>query len=150
MTDFLPFALPDIGEEEIEAVVEAMRSGWLTTGPRAAAFEREFADFLGPGLEAVAVNSATAGLHLALEAAEVGPGDEVIVPAWTFTATAEVVRYLGATPVIVDVDAESLNLDFKAVGSCTDASDSGGHAGALRWPGRRLTRARRPGPEQGY
>ena len=115
MTDFLPFALPDIGEEEIEAVVEAMRSGWLTTGPRAAAFEREFAAFLGPGLEAVAVNSATAGLHLALEAAEVGPGDEVIVPAWTFTATAEVVRYLGATPVIVDVDAESLNLDFKAV-----------------------------------
>ena len=107
---FLPFALPDIGEEEIEAVVEAMRSGWLTTGPRAAAFEQEFGDFLGGGLEAVAVNSATAGLHLALEATGVGPGDEVVVPTWTFTATAEVVRYLGATPVIVDVDPATLNM----------------------------------------
>jgi len=107
---FVPFALPDIGEEEIAAAVEAMRSGWLTTGPRAAAFETEFGEFLGGGLEAVAVNSATAGLHLALEATGVGPGDEVVVPTWTFTATAEVVRYLGATPVIVDVDPGTLNL----------------------------------------
>jgi len=113
-SDFLPFALPDIGEEEISAVVEAMRSGWLTTGPQAAAFEREFAEYLGAGVEAVAVNSATAGLHLALEAVGVGPGDEVIVPTWTFTATAEVVRYLGADPVIVDVDAATLNLDLDA------------------------------------
>ena len=90
-----------------------MRSGWLTTGPRAAAFEREFAESVGGadgGVEAVAVNSATAGLHLALEAAGVGPGDEVVVPTWTFTATAEVVRYLGATPVVVDVDRATLNL----------------------------------------
>jgi dTDP-4-amino-4,6-dideoxygalactose transaminase len=107
---FVPFALPDIGEDEIAAAVEAMRSGWLTTGPRAAAFEQEFGEFLGGGLEAVAVNSATAGLHLALEATGVGPGDEVVVPTWTFTATAEVVRYLGATPVIVDVDPLTLNL----------------------------------------
>lgn len=107
---FVPFALPDIGEDEIAAAVEAMRSGWLTTGPRAAAFETEFGEFLGGGLEAVAVNSATAGLHLALEATGVGPGDEVVVPTWTFTATAEVVRYLGATPVIVDVDPGTLNL----------------------------------------
>lgn len=111
---FLPFALPDIGEEEIEAVVEALRSGWVTTGPRAAAFEREFAERLGEGVHAVAVNSATAGLHLALESVGVGPGDEVLVPDWTFTATAEVVRYLGADPVIVDVDAETLNLDLEA------------------------------------
>ena len=110
--DFLPFALPDIGEEEIEAVAEAMRSGWLTTGPQAAAFEQEFADFLGGDVHAVAVNSATAGLHLALEALGVGPGDEVIVPTWTFTATAEVVRHLGADPVIVDVDPASLNIDL--------------------------------------
>ncbi|MCB1253606.1 MAG: aminotransferase class I/II-fold pyridoxal phosphate-dependent enzyme, partial [Austwickia sp.] len=96
--------MPDIGEEEIQAVVEAMRSGWLTTGPAAAAFEREFADYLGGGVTAIAVNSATAGLHLALDACGIGPGDEVIVPDWTFTATAEVVRYLGADPVIVDVD----------------------------------------------
>ena len=120
-TDFIPFALPDIGEPEIEAVVGAMRSGWLTTGPNAAAFEKEFVAALEPerfaagqDVRAIAVNSATAGLHLALEAVGVGPGDEVIVPAWTFTATAEVVRYLGATPVIVDVDPDTLNIDLEA------------------------------------
>lgn len=110
----IPFAMPDIGEEEIQAVVEAMRSGWLTTGPAAAAFEREFADYLGGGVTAIAVNSATAGLHLALDACGIGPGDEVIVPDWTFTATAEVVRYLGADPVIVDVDPATLCLDYAA------------------------------------
>lgn len=112
--DFLPFALPDIGEAEIQAVAEAMWSGWLTTGPQAKAFEREFGDVLGGEVQAVAVNSATAGLHLALEALGVGPGDEVIVPTWTFTATAEVVRYLGADPVIVDVDPVTLNIDLGA------------------------------------
>ncbi len=111
---FLPFAMPDIGEDEIAAVVEAMRSGWLTTGPRTAAFELEFAEQIGGGVEAIAVNSATAGLHLALEAAGIGPGDEVIVPTWTFTATAEVVRYLGAEPVLVDVDPATLNIDLQA------------------------------------
>jgi dTDP-4-amino-4,6-dideoxygalactose transaminase len=101
-----------MGEQEIEAVADAIRSGWLTSGPRAAAFEQEFAEFVGGGVHAVAVNSATAGLHLALEALGVGPGDEVIVPTWTFTATAEVVRYLGAQPVFVDVDAATLNIDL--------------------------------------
>lgn len=112
--EFLPFALPDIGTEEIEAVAEALRSGWLTTGPRVAAFEEEFAAFLGGDVHAVALNSATAGLHLALEALGIGPGDEVIVPTWTFTSTAEVVRYLGADPVMVDIDAATLNLDLDA------------------------------------
>ncbi len=121
--EFIPFALPDIGEPEIEAVVGAMRSGWLTTGPNAAAFEAEFVADLHrrhgaahdyAEAQGVAVNSATAGLHLALEAVGVGPGDEVIVPTWTFTATAEVVRYLGATPVIVDVDPVTLNMDLDA------------------------------------
>ena len=111
---FLPFAAPDIGEDEITAVAEAMRSGWLTTGPRTAAFELEFAEHIGRGVEAIAVNSATAGLHLALEAAGIGPGDEVIVPTWTFTATAEVVRYLGAEPVLVDIDPVTLNIDLQA------------------------------------
>lgn len=111
---FLPFARPDITEDEVEAAASAIRSGWLTTGPNAAAFEREFADFVGGGVTAVAVNSATAGLHLALEALGVGPGDEVLVPTWTFTATAEVVRYLGADPVFVDVDPTTLNLDVAA------------------------------------
>lgn len=111
---FIPFALPDITEAEVDAVAEAVRSGWLTTGRNAHAFEVEFAAAIAPGRTAVAVNSATAGLHLALEAVGVGPGDEVIVPAWTFTATAEVVRYLGAQPVIVDVDAATLNIDLDA------------------------------------
>lgn len=114
MSEFLPFAVPDIGEEEIAAVVAAMRSGWLTTGPRVSAFEQEFAAFLGDDIHCVALNSATAGLHLALEALGVGPGDEVLVPTWTFTASAEVVRYVGADPVIVDVDPDTLELDMAA------------------------------------
>lgn len=111
----IPFALPDITEREIEAVAHSMRSGWLTTGPNASAFEREFAVFLGcEGLQAVAVNSATAGLHLAVEALGISPGDEVLVPTWTFTSTAEVVRYVGATPVLVDVEPDTLNIDLAA------------------------------------
>lgn len=113
-SDRLPFALPDLGEEEIEAVVGAIRSGWVTSGPEVKRFEEEFAAFCGPDVIAVSVNSATAGLHLALEAAGVGPGDEVLVPTWTFTATAEVVRYLGAEPALVDVDPTTLNLDLVA------------------------------------
>lgn len=114
---FIPFALPDVTEAEVEAVAQAVRSGWLTTGRHAKAFETEFASAIAPGRIAVAVNSATAGLHLALEAIGIQPGDEVIVPAWTFTATAEVVRYLGAQPVIVDVEQETLNIDLAAAES---------------------------------
>jgi dTDP-4-amino-4,6-dideoxygalactose transaminase len=115
---FLPFAKPDLGEEEIEEVVDALRSGWLTTGPKTRQFETEFAAFLGGGpLQALAVNSATAGLHLALEAIGVGPGDEVITTTLTFTATAEVVRYLGADPVFVDVDPDTLCIDIGQVAS---------------------------------
>jgi dTDP-4-amino-4,6-dideoxygalactose transaminase len=109
--DFLPFALPDTGEEEIAEVVDSIRSGWLTTGPKTKRFEQDFAAFIGNGVEALAVNSATAGLHLALEAADVGPGDEVITTPYTFTATAEVVRYLGADPVFVDIDPATFNID---------------------------------------
>ncbi|MEW6022572.1 MAG: DegT/DnrJ/EryC1/StrS family aminotransferase [Pseudomonadota bacterium] len=112
---FLPFALPDIGEEEIAAVVACMRSGWVTTGPATRRFEAAFAAYLDAGVQAISVNSATAGLHLALEALGIGPGDEVIVPTLTFTATAEVVRYLGAQPVLVDVDPLSLNMSPAAV-----------------------------------
>lgn len=114
---FIPFALPDIGEAEIDAVVEALRSGWLTTGPRVTRFEHEFADALGAGVHAVALNSATAGLHLAMEGLGIGPGDEVIVPTWTFTASAEVVRYVGADPVLVDVEPHTLLLDLEAAES---------------------------------
>lgn len=111
MDSFLPFALPDIGEEEINEVVDSMRSGWLTTGPKTKRFEEQFAAFIGDGTDAIAVNSATSGLHLALEAIGIGVDDEVIVPVYTFTATAEVVRYLGAEPVFVDIDPESFNID---------------------------------------
>jgi dTDP-4-amino-4,6-dideoxygalactose transaminase len=108
----LPFALPDLGDEEIEAVTACIRSGWVSSGPKVTEFETAFADSLGGNLHAVALNSATAGLHLALEALGVGPGDEVLVPTWTFTATAEVVRYLGAVPVLVDTDPCTLNIDL--------------------------------------
>ncbi|MBS0508181.1 MAG: DegT/DnrJ/EryC1/StrS family aminotransferase [Proteobacteria bacterium] len=108
---FLPFARPDIGDAEIAAVTEALRSGWVTTGPKTRAFEEAFSAYLGGGgLQSIAVNSATAGLHLALEALGIGPGDEVIAPTLTFTATVEVVRYLGADPVLVDVDPVTLNI----------------------------------------
>jgi dTDP-4-amino-4,6-dideoxygalactose transaminase len=109
--DFIYFYRPDITEAEVEEVVHALRSGWLTTGPKARALESEFADFLGSGVEAVAVNSATAGLHLALEAVGVGPGDEVITTTHTFTATAEAICDLGATLVFVDIDPASVCID---------------------------------------
>jgi len=112
---FLPFALPEIGEEEIAEVLSTLRSGWVTTGPKAKQFESDFAAYLGGELEAIAVNSATAGLHLGLEAMGVGQGDEVITTTHTFTATAEIIRYLGADPVFVDVDPNSLCIDPDAV-----------------------------------
>ena len=113
---FIPFALPDIGEAEIAEVVDTLRSGWVTTGPKAKRFEDDFRAFLGdPDLHCLAVNSATAGLHLALEALGVGPGDEVITTTHTFTATAEVARYLGADVVLVDIDPATLCIAPAAV-----------------------------------
>jgi dTDP-4-amino-4,6-dideoxygalactose transaminase len=110
--EFIPFALPDIGEEEIEAVVSCLRSGWVTTGPVAKAFEQEFAQYLGDGaLHAVSVNSASMGLLLAMEALGVGPGAEVIVPTYTFSASAMMAVHLGARPVLVDVQPDTLNID---------------------------------------
>jgi dTDP-4-amino-4,6-dideoxygalactose transaminase len=108
MDEPIPFARPFIGREEEEAVLRVLRSGWLTTGNETLEFEREFAAFLSSGeggsppLSALAVNSATSGLHLALEACGIGPGDLVLVPSLTFTSTAEVVRYLGADVAFVD------------------------------------------------
>jgi len=115
MTNFLPFALPDTGEEEIAEVVDSIRTGWLTTGPKTKRFEQDFVSFIGGGIEAIAVNSATAGLHIALEAAGIGPDDKVITTPYTFTATAEVVRYLGADPVFVDIDPSTFNIDPRKI-----------------------------------
>ncbi|MBN2873642.1 MAG: DegT/DnrJ/EryC1/StrS aminotransferase family protein, partial [Spirochaetales bacterium] len=108
-TDFLPFARPSLGTEEEEAVLRVMRSGWLTTGAEALAFEKEFSEFVGVP-HALAVNSATSGLHLALEALGIGPGDVVLSSPYTFTSTAAVVRHLGAEVAFCDVAPGSYNI----------------------------------------
>jgi perosamine synthetase len=110
----IPFARPDIGHDEIERVRAVLESGWLTTGEQVHQFERELASLVG-AKHAIALNSGTAALHLALEAIGLTRDDEVIVPAYTFTATAEVVLYFGARPVLVDVDPRTLNIDPKCV-----------------------------------
>ena len=107
---YLPLAPPCLGEDEVNAVVEVLRSGWLTTGPRVAAFERAMAETIGV-TEALALSSCTAALHLSLAVAAIGPGDEVIVPSLTFAATANVVEHLGARPVFADVLDDVLTLD---------------------------------------
>lgn len=109
-TEFLAFAPPLIGEEEIAEVVDTLRSGWITTGPKTARFEQEFARYLGaPG--ALALNSCTAGLHTALQTIGVGDGDEVITSPLTFAATANVIEHVRARPVFVDVEADTLQMD---------------------------------------
>ncbi len=110
MESFLPFHRADVGEEEIAGVVDVLRSGWLTTGPKVKEFEGEFAAMVG-AQHAVAVNSCTAALHLALEAIGLREGDEVLVPTMTFAATAEVVTYFKARPVLIDCVQDTLNLD---------------------------------------
>jgi perosamine synthetase len=110
----IPFHRPSLGAEERDAVSEVLDSGWLTTGSRAAAFEEAFARYVGT-THSVAVNSATAALHLALEGLDITDGDEVIVPTYTFAASAEVVHYLRARPVLVDVDAATANVSPSAV-----------------------------------
>jgi perosamine synthetase len=106
----IPFHRAALGEEEVRAAAEVIRSGWMTMGPKTFEFEREFAKYVGAE-HAVAVSSGTAALHLALEAAGVRAGDEVLLPTTTFTATAEVIAYLGAKPVLVDVDPVTMNMD---------------------------------------
>jgi perosamine synthetase len=112
--DHIPFHRPSIGAAEREAVLEVLESGWLTTGERTMRFEEAIRERLGVD-HAVAVNSATAALHLALEAIGVGPADEVVVPTYTFAACGEVVRYLGARPRLADVDAATLNLTAETI-----------------------------------
>jgi perosamine synthetase len=107
---FLPFAEPLLGDEEIDAVVDCLRSGWLTSGLKVRQFEQEFREYVGCD-HALAVNSCTSALHVALEAVGVGPGDEVITSPMTFAATVAVIEHLGARPVLVDCDPVSLNLD---------------------------------------
>ena len=110
----VPFALPDVGEREIQAVTDVLRSGWLTSGEQCQLFEQEFAEAVG-GSHAVALNSGTAALHLSLEALDVSADDLVFMSPYTFAASAEVVHYLGARPVFVDIDRDSLNIDTSAL-----------------------------------
>ncbi|MBE3550225.1 MAG: DegT/DnrJ/EryC1/StrS family aminotransferase [Brockia lithotrophica] len=107
---FLPFSPPMIGEEEIREVIDTLRSEWITTGPKTKEFERRFQEFLGaPG--ALALNSCTAALHTALVTLGIGPGDEVVTTPHTFAATANVIEHVGARPVLVDVEPDTLNID---------------------------------------
>lgn len=110
----IPVMIPQLGEEEAQAAAEAIRSGWVAQGPRVARFEQEFAAAVGAG-HGVAVSSCTTGLHLALVLLDIGPGDEVIVPSLSFIATANAVRYVGATPVFADVDLATGNVTVETI-----------------------------------
>ncbi|MDF2664888.1 MAG: aminotransferase DegT [Microbacterium sp.] len=115
MPDLIPAAKPLIGEDERAAVDRVLRSGMIAQGPEVVAFEREFAGHFVEGRETVAVNSGTSGLHLGLLACGIGPGDEVIVPSFTFAATGNSVALTGATPVFADIDPVSFTLDVASV-----------------------------------
>ena len=114
--EFIVFGAPDIQEIEIQEVVDTLRSGWIGTGPKVKKFERDFAAYKNIQPEnALAVNSCTAALHLALVSSGIGPGDEVITTATTFCATINAVIHAGATPVLVDIDSSSLNIDVSLI-----------------------------------
>ena len=122
-TKFLPYSLPSIGEEEIAEIADNLRNGWLSIGPKVKRFEEEFARYVG-AKHAIAVNSCTSALALALAALDVSPGDEVIVPTMTFCATANVVEHRGATPILVDIGPDlQINPDAvqKAISKATRA-----------------------------
>ena len=108
----IPFSPPDISDAEIEQVVAALKSGWITTGPKTKQLEKEIAEFLGTN-RAACLNSSTAAMEMTLRLLEVGPGDEVIVPAYTYTATCSVVCHVGATPVIVDIQKDIPEMDYE-------------------------------------
>ncbi len=118
---FLPFSSPSIDEDEINAVIDCMRSGWLATGSRVQSFEQQISDYLGGDTNAIAVTSATSGLHLALVAAGVRGGDEVITTPFTFVATANAITHAGATPVFVDIDPGTFNIDVNKIESVITA-----------------------------
>lgn len=116
-SDFLPFSKPSITEEDIAAVGEVLRCGWITTGPKTAQFERDFADYVGCG-GAVALSSATGGMHLVLKALGIGPGDEVITPSMTWVSTVNLIVLAGATPVFADVDRDTLMVSRESIEPC--------------------------------
>ena len=119
--DFLPFSRPSISKEDINAVNEVLRSGWLTTGPKTSRFEQAFCEYTGCG-GAVALSSATAGMHLVLKAFDIGPGDEVITPSMTWISTVNLIVLSGAKPVFTDVDRDTLMITPESIESCITES----------------------------
>ena len=131
-SDFLPFAKPSISEEDVAAVTEVLRSGWITTGAGCAAFEDALCERIGCHT-AVALTSGTAAMHLALHALGIGPGDEVVTPSMTWVSTINLICMTGATPVFVDVDRDTLMVSPAAVESVeTKPSDSVTEFGVVR------------------
>jgi dTDP-4-amino-4,6-dideoxygalactose transaminase len=125
--DFLPFSPPSIGEEEIEEIIDTLRSDWITTGPKVGRFEEEFAAFVGAS-SSLALSSCTAALHVALAALGVGPGDAVLSTAMTFCSSVHVIEQVGARPVLVDVEPDTLNIDPEGVRA---AASRGGRVKAI-------------------
>lgn len=116
MSEFLPFSRPAMGVEELAAVKEVLESGWITTGPKNQALEQAFCQLTG-NQHAIAVSSATAGMHITLMALKIGKGDEVITPSLTWVSTLNMISLLGATPVMVDVDRDTLMVTPEAIES---------------------------------
>ena len=115
----IPFSPPDIGEREIELITDALKSGWITTGPKTKDFENQLAKYMGTN-KCVCLNSSTAAMELTLRVLGVGPGDEVILPAYTYTATCSVVCHVGAKPVMVDIQKDNPEMDYeKMAGAIT-------------------------------
>ena len=115
--DFLPFSKPSITEADIASVADVLRSGWITTGPKSAQFEKNFSEYIGCK-SSIALSSATAGMHLAMAALKIGPGDEVITPSMTWVSTANMITLAGATPVFADVDKDTLMVTAESIEKC--------------------------------
>lgn len=130
MSEFLPFSRPAMGVEELAAVKEVLESGWITTGPKNQALEQAFCQLTG-NQHAIAVSSATAGMHITLMALKIGKGDEVITPSLTWVSTLNMISLLGATPVMVDVDRDTLMVTPEAIESAITPRTKAHHSGAL-------------------
>ena len=128
---FLPFSRPSITDADIAAVGEVLRSGWITTGPKTAEFEQKFCEYVGCQ-GAVALTSATAGMHLALKALDIGAGDEVITPSMTWVSTVNLIVLAGATPVFADIDKDTLMVSRDTVEQCITPPDATDNSCALR------------------
>lgn len=129
-SEFLPFSPPLIGDEEIAEVIDTLRSDWITTGPKVSRFEREFAEYVGASA-ALGLNSCTAALHVALATLGIGPGDEVITTPMTFCSTVNVIEQVGATPVLVDVDPNTLLIDPEEVARAARRCNKNGNLKAI-------------------